>query len=218
MKPTARLSTGIALAILTHTGLRAQEPAAEIAGLEKAAADFVIAYNNKDADALAALFTETGELVDLNAQDVITGREDIKAHYVERFAEDEVPSVAVEVDSVRIVAPKMAVEDGTLHFTPPGEDSPARSSTYMAVLVQNDAGQWQVASTRNLTDVTSQEGHLAELLDSLKGDWTAQRDGLRLDVAFGWDESGKFISGEMLAATSDGEPVETSIRLGWDGA
>lgn len=218
MKPTARITTGITLALLAHTGLRAQDPATEITGLEKAAEDFVIAYNNKDAAALAALFTEKGELVDLNAEDVITGRADIEAHYKERFAEDEVPSVAVEVDSVRLVAPKTAVEDGTLHFTPPGDDEPARSTTYTAVLSQNDAGVWQVASTRTLTDVTTQEGHLADLLDSLKGDWTGQRDGLRLDVAFGWDESGKFISGEMLATTSDGKPVETSIRLGWDGA
>jgi uncharacterized protein (TIGR02246 family) len=218
MKPNVRLSTGIALAVLAHTGLRAEEPAPEIAGLEKAAEEFVIAYNNKDAAALAALFTEQGELVDLNAEEVITGRGDIEAHYKERFAEDEVPSVAVEVDSVRIVAPKTAVEDGKLHFTPPGDDEPARSVTYTAVLSQSEAGAWQVASTRTLTDVTSQEGHLADLLDSLKGDWTGQRDGLRLDLAFGWDESGKFISGEMLAATSDGKPVETSIRLGWDGA
>lgn len=218
MKPNIPIATGITLALLASTGLRAQDPAAEITGLEKAAEEFVIAYNNKDAAALAALFTEKGELVDLNAEDVITGRAEIEAHYKERFAEDDVPSVAVEVDSVRIVAPKTAVEDGTLHFTPPGEDEPARSSTYTAVLVQNDAGTWQVASTRNLTDVTTQEGHLAELLDNLKGDWTGQRDGLRLDVAFGWDDSGKFISGEMLATTSDGKPVATSIRLGWDGA
>lgn len=218
MKPTIRLTTGIALAVLAHTGLRAEEPAAEIAGLEKAAADFVTAYNNKDAAALAALFTEKGELTDLNAEEVITGREDIEAHYKEVLSSADTPSVAVEVDSVRIVAPKTAVEDGTLHFTPPGEDSPARSATYTAVLSQNDAGVWLVASTRNLSDVTSQEGHLAELESSLKGDWTGQRDGLRLDIAFGWDDSGKFISGEMLATATDAKPVATSIRLGWDGA
>ncbi len=218
MKPNIPITTGITLALLASTGLRAQDPATEITGLEKAAEEFVIAYNNKDAAALAALFTEKGELTDLNATEVITGRADIEAHYKERFAEDDIPSVAVEVDSVRIVAPKTAVEDGTLHFTPPGDDSPARSSTYTAVLVQNDAGVRQVASTRNLTDVTTQEGHLADLLGSLKGDWTGQRDGLRVDVAFGWDDSGKFIAGEMLATKSDAKPVETSIRLGWDGA
>lgn len=218
MKPTIRLTTGIALAILAHTGLRAEEPAAEITGLEKTAADFVTAYNNKDAAALAALFTEKGELTDLNGEEVISGRGDIEAHYQELLSSADAPSVAVEVDSVRIVAPKTAVEDGTLHFTPPGEDSPARSATYVAVLSQNDAGVWQVASTRTLSDVTSQEGHLADLESSLKGDWTGQRDGLRLDIAFGWDDSGKFISGEMLASATDAKPVETSIRLGWDGA
>ena len=41
-------------------------------------------------------------------------------------------------------------------------------------------------------------------------------DGLRLDLAFGWDASGKFLSGEMLSTTSDGEPQPGTIRIGWN--
>lgn len=218
MKPTVRLSSGIALAILTHSGLCAEEPSPEIAGLQQAAADFVLAYNNKDATALAALFTEDGEISDLNAEDVISGRADIEAHYQEILSSADAPSVAVEVASVRFVAPNVAVEDGTVHFTPPGEDAPARSMTYGAVLTKNATGTWQVASTRGLGDVTGPEGHLGDLADLLKGDWTGQREGLRIDLAFGWDESGKFISGEVLATSADAKPLATTARFGWDGA
>ena len=218
MKPYIHLSTGVALAMLANPGLCAEEPSPEIAGLQKAATDFVTAYNNKDAAALAALFTENGEITDLNAEEVISGREDIQDHYKEILSSEDAPSVAVEVASVRLVGPDLAVEDGTLHFTPSGDDEPARSITYTAVLSKNDSGAWKLASTRDLGDVTEPEGHLGDLADSLKGDWTGQRDGLRLDIAFGWDDSGKYISGEMLATSPDAKPLNTTIRLGWDGA
>ena len=219
MKPPTPLAAGFLLALLAASGLRAQEePSPEIAGLQQAAADFVLAYNAKDAAAIAALFTENGEMADLRAEDTTTGRAGIQARYAEIFAAGDTPAVAVEVDSVRLVGKDLAIEDGTVHFTPPGENAPAKSTAYTAVLQKNEAGAWQIASTRALADTTGAAGQLAELASALKGDWTAMRDGLRLDLAFGWDGSGNFLAGEMLATTADGDPQTTTLRLGWDAA
>jgi uncharacterized protein (TIGR02246 family) len=206
------------VALSTASGLFAEEPSPEIAGLEKAASDFVAAFNKKDAAAVAALFTENGELTDLNADDVVSGRADIQARYEAIFATPNAPQVAVEVDSVRLVGKDLAIEDGTIHQTPPGEGVPPRSFTYSAVLQKNEAGTWLIASTRDLDDVTDAAGQLAGLAEELKGDWTAMRDGMRLDIAFGWDDSGNFLSGEMLATTADAKPLTTTIRIGWDAA
>jgi uncharacterized protein (TIGR02246 family) len=216
MKPSNRLATGIALAMLIHPGIGAEVPSPEITGLEKAATDFIVAYNNKDAASIAGLFTEKGEITDIAAQDVVTGRREIQARYEAVFANKDTPSIAIEVDSVRLVAEDIAIEDGTLHFTSPGEDFPARSSTYTAVLRKNDGGVWQIASTRNLEDATTPAGHLADLAQSLKGDWTGQKDGMRLDLAFGWDDTGNFVTGEMLATKADAKPQTTTFRFGWD--
>ena len=218
MKLTLRLGIGIALAVLTHSANCAEEPPSDITGLHQAATHFVTAYNNKDAVSIAALFTENGEITDLDAEHVIIGRADIEAHYKEILAAADAPLAAVEVTSVRLVAPNVAVEDGTLHFTPPGKNEPARSITYAAVLLKSSAGAWQIASTRSLGDVTGPEGHLGDLESRLKGDWTGQRDGLRMDLAFGWDDSGKFISGELLVTSPDAKPLTTDARFGWDGA
>jgi uncharacterized protein (TIGR02246 family) len=219
MKDTTPILTSLTLALLTATGLRAQdEPAPEIPGLRQAAADFVLAYNAKDPAAIAALFTENGEITDLRAGDSSTGRVDIQIRYAEIFAAGDTPSVAIEVDSVRLVGKDLAIEDGTLHFTPPGDNAPAKSTAYTAVLQKSADGAWQIASTRTLADTTGAAGQLAELASALKGDWTAMRDGLRLDLAFGWDGSGNFVAGEMLATTADGEPQSTNLRIGWDAA
>lgn len=218
MKPKQKHAATLALALLVSPGLRAQEPIPEIAGLEAAAANFILAYNAKDAAAVAALFAEDGEITDLLAEDITSGRAGIEARYAEIFAAEDVPSVAVEVDSVRLVAPTLAIEDGTVHYTPPGEDKPARSSSYTAVLTKGENGEWKIASTRGLGDASTPAGHLDDLAGDLKGDWTAQKGSLRVDFAFGWDETGNFLTGDMLTTDADAEPQTTSIRFGWDGA
>lgn len=198
--------------------LLAEEPSPEIAGLEQAAANFVVAFNAKDPAAIAKLFTDEGEMCDLNGRDLLSGREQIAAHYEEFFAGENAPSLAIEVDSVRLVAPNLAIEDGTAHFTPPGENALPRSTAYTAVLMKNGEGLWQIASTRTLYDATEDAGQLAELAATLNGDWTTMNEGVRLDLAFGWDQTGNFLAGEMLSTTADGEPQPGTIRISWDAA
>lgn len=218
MKPLNLLSIGVAMAILSHPVARAQDSADEIPGLRQVAEDFIIAFNEKDAAAVAALFAAEGEIADLKAEELISGREEILAHYQEKFAAEDVPKLAIEVESVRVIGSNLAVEDGTAHYTPVGDDEPARSMNYTAVLQKNSEGAWKIASTRNLGDATDPAGNLADLAASLKGDWTCQSGDLRLDMAFGWDDSGNYLSGQLLATQADAKPLQTTLRFGWDAA
>lgn len=206
------------LALVLHAAvLHAEEPAPEIASLQKAASDFVIAYNKKDAAAIAKLFTEDGELTDLSGEEITSGREEIQAFYSDVLADESAPSIAIEVSSVRLVTPGIAIEDGRAHFTPPGEAAIPRSIAYTAVLAKIAEGTWLIASSRTLRDVTDAAGQLAALSDALIGEWTSTTaDGVRLDLAIGWDASGKFLSGEMLTTTADAEPQIGTIRIGWN--
>ena len=212
MKTTA---ISICLAASLAFPCLAAEPAPAIPGLEEAAEKFVAAYNQRDAAAIAALFTEDGEMTNLSADDIISGRAAIQARYEAVFA-DTPPKMALEVTSVRLVAPDLAIEDGTVHLTPSDDQTaPPRSNGYCAVLRKNSGGIWQIASTRDLTDTTDAGGQIEDLAEILKGEWTCQtEDGVRLD----WDKSGKFLIGDMLTTTSDAEPQDGSIRIGWDAA
>jgi uncharacterized protein (TIGR02246 family) len=209
----------ICLSLACALQVRAEEPTPEIAGLQKAAADFVAAYNKQDAAAIAALFTEEGEMTDRSGTHLTSGRDEIQARY-ERIFSDDPLHIAIEVDSVRFVAPNLAIEDGTYHLTPADDGSaPPRSTSYTAVLIQDGTGAWRIASTRSLKDVTGAAGHLATLADALKGEWTYRDpEGVRLDLAFGWDSTGTHITGEMLTTTADAEPQEGSIRISWDAS
>ena len=217
MKTSLRTTIAVLVALASAN---AQEPDPSIAGLAKASADFVKAYNDKKAADIAALFTEEGEMSDQKGEDRISGREAIKARYEAIFADENPPQMALEVSSVRLVAPNIAIEDGTAHVTPGGdENAPPRSTTYTAVLVKNESGNWQIASTRDLSDVTDAAGQLSDLADVLKGEWTCRTsDGMQMDLAFGWDESGKFLSGAILTTTADTEPQPAIMRIGWNAA
>lgn len=209
----------LALALACAAQARAEELSPDIAGLRQAAADFVTAYNKRDAAAIAALFTEEGEMADITGTKLTSGRAEIQARYEEIF--DGTPALmALEVGSVRIVAANLAIEDGVVHITPAAdEEFPPRSFSYTAVLMRNAENVWQIASTRDLSDVTTADGNLAELANALKGEWTSRTsDGVQLDLAFGWDATGQFVVGETLTTTADSKPQTGSVRLGWNAA
>lgn len=212
------ITTCFAVALLACSSINAEEASPSITGLAEAASRFVIAYNDKDSSAIAELFTKDGEISDRSGRDLTSGREAIKARYDELFTEENPPGLAIEVDSVRLVAPNLAIEDGTAHITPPEEGAPPRSINYTAVLLKSDAGVWEIASTRDLSDVTDAAGELFELSNAFNGDWTSQIDDVRLDLAISWEDSGKFLVGEMLIVTPDAKPQTGSIRIGWNAA
>ncbi|MBK1880917.1 SgcJ/EcaC family oxidoreductase [Luteolibacter pohnpeiensis] len=199
--------------------LSAQEEESDIEELKKTANAFVIAYNHRDAESIANLFTPSGELIDLSGEEIISGREDLKHHYEEIFTSELPPTIAIEVSSVRLVGSGLAIEDGTVHLTPPAEDATPRSIAYTAVLAKGTQGTWQIASSRSLKDITDAAGQLADVAATFMGDWTAMTtDHLQIEFSFEWDLTGKFIIGRMLTSSPDTEALESNIRIGWNAA
>ena len=189
---------------------------ADVESLGKAATRFVAAFNQKDAAAIAALFVETGEIVTRDG-DTIHGREDIEARYKEIFAEDEVPQIALEASSVRMVAPGVAIEDGVIHFTTK-EDEPVKSISYSATQVKQADGSWLIASTRDQLEVTPPSEYIKPLA-WMEGEWTYEGDdGVTMALVMDLDESGNYLLGEAVTTDTDGDSQNTSIRIGWNPA
>ncbi len=189
---------------------------ADVESLGKAAERFVEAYNKKDAAGIAALFTENGEIIARDGEP-IHGREAIKERYEELFTGEEVPQIALEASSVRLVAPGVAIEDGVIHFTS-GETEAVKSVSYSATQVRQEDGSWLIASTRDQVEVTPPSEHL-KALAWLGGDWSYEGDdGVRMDLALEMDGSGNFILGEAISTDTAGQEQTTSIRIGWNPA
>ncbi len=203
----------------------APPPSAEDAGflsdadlelLGKAAERFVEAFNTKDAAAIAALFQPLGEIVSSSGA-TYTGREEIEAFHAELFADEMTPLVALEAESVRLVAPGVVVEDGVIHLTTSDEE-PVTSVSYSATHAKQPDGSWLIATSRNQSEVTPPAERLKPL-HWLVGEWTLEgEDGLRVDMVLDLDDSGNYLLGESLVTDAEGDSQSTHLRIGWNPA
>ena len=115
-------------------------------GRRKAIASYVDAFNQGDATAVAAHWSESGEWID-PAGTLIQGRNAILAEMKTYFAGDKKPRIELLDLSVRFLAPNVAVEEGTALVTRAGEV--ASKSGYLAIHVREN-GKWQLSSVREL--------------------------------------------------------------------
>ncbi|NQX01083.1 SgcJ/EcaC family oxidoreductase [bacterium] len=190
------------------------DPDLELLG--KAAKRFVEAFNQKDAAAIAALFTPHAELVSSSGE-TYSGREAIEAHYAAVFAAETAPLVSLEADSVRLVAPGVVVEDGMIHFTQAAGE-PVTSVAYSATHRKQPDGGWLIATNRDQPEVTPPVERLKPL-HWLVGEWTLEGDdGLRVDMVLDLDDSGNYLLGESLVTDAEGDSQSTHLRIGWNPA
>src|SRR5262245_57316997 len=85
--------------------------------IAKNAEAFVEAFHKGDAKALAAFWTPEGEYT-LQSGRSLKGREAIEKAFQSFFAENKDLKVRIESDSLRFVAPEVAIEDGTTFVLP----------------------------------------------------------------------------------------------------
>ena len=79
--------------------------------IRKHAEAFVAAFNKGDANAVAALWTPEGEM-SVDGEPVGVGRKDIAAKYAEYFSDNPGATIQVDIESIRLLGPNMAVERG----------------------------------------------------------------------------------------------------------
>jgi uncharacterized protein (TIGR02246 family) len=139
----------------------AQSPAdAAETEIRAAAADFEAAFARGDAESLARHWTVDGDYIDEYGQR-FAGRAAIQAEYEAFFLQHRGTPMHITVDSVRMIGPDTAIEDGraVLGSIPAG---PPAFSRYTAVHVKQD-GQWLMAAVRDTrVEVTPADEHVAD--------------------------------------------------------
>jgi len=116
------------------------------ADIRAGAANFAAAFARGDAVGLARHWTADGDYIDEHGQRFV-GRAAIEAEYEAFFRQHGAMPMHIVVDSVRLIAPDTAIEDGraVLGSFPAG---PPAFSRYTAVHVRHD-GQWLMAAVRD---------------------------------------------------------------------
>jgi uncharacterized protein (TIGR02246 family) len=187
------------------------------AGVRKAIASYVDAFNQGDAAAVAAHWSELGEWIDPTGTP-IQGRDAILTEMNAYFSSDTKPNIELLNLSVRFLAPNVAVEQGTALVIRP--DDGANESPYFAIHVL-EGGKWLLSSVRELASKPLPPPSHYEQLKDLQwmiGDWIDDQGGSAVTMRGQWTANRNFISRSFTVMIEDRIDMSGTQVIGWDPA
>ena len=209
-------SSPCAQAQAVHRPATTEAPARAVSEDEKAirALDdaFVREYNQGDSKALAARFTEDAEVVEANG-DRYQGRALIERSFADTFKAGKGAKIAFDIDSIRLLSPDAAKEEGRSIITPPQGAPVTRRYT---VLYVKRGGSWLIASVREEPEPLVRAHDRLKDLDWMVGDWVDEGSDAVVHVNCRWSEDQNFLI-RSFSVRRSGKPVLTvTQRIGWD--
>lgn len=213
MNPRTAFAAVLSLLLASSSVVAQEDP---ISRLAKVAERYVDAYNGKDLDAIVSLYTAEAEMLDEVETAIASGRDEIRARFEASFAESPKRQIALEVFSVRQIAPNLVVEEGTARFSGEDGEEEEQAIGYTALLTKVADGDWLIASTRELPSEPAEAPDPLEGLRSLVGEWVMQADGLQMDL-FVWESTrGAQLLGSATMTTPADGTLSTDLRIGYD--
>jgi uncharacterized protein (TIGR02246 family) len=186
--------------------------AAEEDAVRQAIRNYVEALNSGDFKSVAASWTIDGDYADPGGQ-VFKARKVIEEELAKRFGSTKRPKLTVEIASLRLLSPDVALEDGSAEFTPAGGGRPTRGP-YSAVWVKQQ-GKWLISSLRESLPPAAHRERLTEL-DWLVGQWTGESKGTTVHVATDWTAERTYLIREIEVERDGLRVPSASQRIGWD--
>jgi uncharacterized protein (TIGR02246 family) len=177
--------------------------------IRAASAAFVRAYNAGDVKALATLFTDDAECADEHGN-LIRGTKSI----TENFAAKPGGKMEVEIDSIRLLTPDVAKEEGRCTIKP-GGSAPPEVSRYTVLYIRKD-GKWLQSLVReHAEEALSPHDRLKEL-EWMLGEWVDEGEGSVILTSCRWSEDQNFLL-RRYSVQIQGKIASTGTqRIGWD--
>jgi len=198
----------------THTPAEADDDADEKAIRESADA-FTRLYNEHDAKGLAALFSPKAEVVDEDGK-LVKGRDAIQAEFAQQFQEQPKCSMRVDVESIRVLTPNIALEEGVARCAEgPGESEEV--TVYTCVHIKVD-GKWLLASVSDFAappEALTPHEHLQDLA-WMVGDWVDESPDSTVHSTCEWHASGNFLMNHFAVQFAGSVSMHGTTRIGWD--
>jgi uncharacterized protein (TIGR02246 family) len=187
--------------------------------IRAAAKAYVDALARGDAKALAALWTDDGDIVDEHG--TVTKGRDTAALAVPSVEGESSQQVDIAESSLRMLTPDCAIEDGTVRVVPPGGTAPL-TGHYTATWVR-EAGGWKIAGLREYK-LDGGSARLADL-DWMVGDWTVIDNAREtkgnagapvIEVSVRWNATKTFLLRDMKILQGGTAVAHVTQRIGWD--
>jgi uncharacterized protein (TIGR02246 family) len=185
--------------------------------IRKAGAAYLEAMNKGDLNALLAHWAPDADYIDESGK-TTRGKDALTALFKKGLNENKGRRVTGRVNSLKILRPEVAMEDGSLEFTAP--DGSKESNRYAVVWVKS-GDQWLINSVRDLPAETGDLPSLAyaqlKALEWLVGEWQDASGKIDVHTVCRWDRNKSFLVMEYEVKHQGAEPIQVSQRIGWDG-
>jgi len=144
-----QVSDNVAVVVSTdHESPPASPPnrQADKAAIEKLTQEFVKAFNEGDAKAIASMYRAEGEYYDEKTVEPFHGRAEIEKAYTDLFRERPGSTIELANPTIRFLSHDSAMQEGVSQRKTAGSETPARTRFSSHWL--REAGAWRVALTR----------------------------------------------------------------------
>lgn len=192
---------------------KANGPTTDEKLIENSVAAFVQQYNSHKAEGVAALFAPDARMTYRDGTEV-NGREEIKESMAEAFAASPKIAMSVVVDSIRLLTPDVAVEEGYTTMFPDGETLTAKSR--YTVLHVKKQGKWLMQAVRVIDEETLSAYGELQSLEWLLGEWIDEGREETVEANFKWDENKSFLLEEFRVVREGDVVLKGTQRIGWD--
>ena len=211
---------GILTLASLHANLLAVDAANQAAGDKDAISNnakaFVAAFEQGNAKAIAAFWTEDGDYMDLTGR-LLQGRAAIENAFQDFFTENKGTKLRIDVISVRFVTPDTAIEDGITSLTF-ADGSPPNQARYTNVHIKKN-GQWFLQSVREASYTPPGNYEQLRALEWAVGEWVDQGNGPEIDhVRFEWSEDGNFLVSTQDVTMKQILVSRATEWIAWDSA
>jgi uncharacterized protein (TIGR02246 family) len=193
------------------------KPAADDeATIRKEAAGYADAYGKGSFDEAGKHWAADAEYVNDEGK-VTKGRDAIVSLFKKGRVATKGYSFKVDVQSVRIIKPDVAIEDGIVTFGAP--DGTADKTRFSALLLKLD-GKWQMTRVQDIGAVAENEdsspyGRLKQL-EWMVGKWDDEDPQLSIHMTCRWGTGKSYLIQEYAIKQPNQEPLEITQRIGWD--
>lgn len=177
---------------------------------------YVVAFNAKDTDAVASMWSPNASHTDRSLFETTEGRDAIMADINAVFAGESPVKLSGNVETVRLITPAVASVQGEVAVTV--GDQSATTDRFSAILVKQD-GRWTIDSMEE-SPVVAPESSAAALsqLDWLVGAWKDAGGDTPVQSVVRPAIGGAFLVRSFESTTPDGDVIVSTQIIGWDAA
>jgi len=181
--------------------------------IREGAALFNRAFNEGDVEAAASCFAADAEMVDEEGM-VLRGRAAIRAAFVEALAAAPGRQIEIAIESIRVLSPSYAIEEGVTAVREAPDEAPVESR-YTVVHIMRD-GAWKMASVRDEPAPGATPRNPLAQLDWLVGDWLDEGEDYLLESSCRWNEGQSYLLRDVTLRVGGEELISLEQRIGWD--